>query len=294
MFRSRILEELLGRAVHQHLQELVEEGLVVSSRGAAAEVDEGELAFRHGLLQEALYESLGAAARRQTHARLGRLLVARVEAGREEPPLLVARHLELGGESGLAAGMWLRAGYVAVAAYDAFEARSAFSRVLELDARADDADAAARTRRVCALLGRDQTNTVLGEHEAQMRDLVELERLAAEDPMVRADVGNRRAAALLRMGDFPGAAEAARTAERAALATDNQRCQGEALRILGEVCERTGDFQRGLEVVGQAVEILQRVGATYEEMHGPRRHGSHAPGPLALRRRAGDLPADPG
>ncbi len=266
VFRSRILEELLGPSVHQHLQELVEEGLVVSQRGEAAEVDEGELAFRHGLLQEAVYESLGAAARRQTHARLGRLLAARVEAGREEPPLLVARHLELGGETELAAAMWLRAGQVALAAYDAAEARGAFSRVLELDARADESDAAVRARRVGALLGREQTSRELGEHEAQMRDLAELERLAADDPVLEADVGNRRATALLRLGDFPGAAEAARTAERAAVAADNQRSQGEALRLLGEAYERTGQFQRGLEVVGQAVEIFQRLGASYEEM----------------------------
>jgi tetratricopeptide (TPR) repeat protein len=266
VFRSRILEELLGPAVHQHLQELVEEGLVVSTRGEAAEVDEGELAFRHGLLQEAVYDSLGAAARRQSHARLGRLLAARVEAGREEPPLLVARHLELGGETELAAAMWLRAGQVALAAYDAAEARNAFSRVLELDARADESEPAVRARRVGALLGREQTSRDMGEHEAQMRDLAELERLAADDPVLEADVGNRRATALLRLGDFPGAAEAARTAERAALATDNQRCQGEALRLQGEAYERTGQFQRGLEVVGQAVEIFQRLGASYEEM----------------------------
>src|SRR5690606_11622385 len=73
VFRSRILEELLGPAVHDHLQELVEEGLVVRADFGAAEVDEGELAFRHGLLQEVVYESLAAAARRGAHARLGRL-----------------------------------------------------------------------------------------------------------------------------------------------------------------------------------------------------------------------------
>jgi serine/threonine protein kinase/tetratricopeptide (TPR) repeat protein len=264
VFRSRILEELLGPAVHQHLQELVEEGLVVPTRGAAAEVDEGELAFRTDLLQEVMVESLAAAARRQTHARLGRLLAARVEAGREEPPLLVARHLELGGEPERATAMWLRAGQVALAAYGAAEARAAFTRVLELDG--PPADDATRERRVAALLGREQACRELGEHDAQMRDLAELERLAAGDPALEADVDNRRAACLLRLGDSRAAVAAARSAERAAVAAGDERSQGEALRVLGEAYERTGQFERGLEVVGKAVAIFQRLGASCEEM----------------------------
>jgi len=274
VFRSRILEELLGPAVHQHLQELVDEELVVPTGGEAAEVDEGELAFRNDLLQEVVYESLAGAARRQTHARLGRLLAARVEAGREEPPLLVARHLELGGEPELAAAMWLRAGQVALAAYDAAEARSAFTRVLELDDRdetssespGEEARAAARARRVAALLGREHACRELGEHDAQVRDLSELERLAGGDPMLEADVANRRAARLLRLGDYGGAVAAAREAERAARAAGDERSRGEALRSLGEAYERTGQFERGLEVVDEAVAIFRRLGLVHEEM----------------------------
>ncbi|HKE15633.1 MAG TPA: protein kinase [Kofleriaceae bacterium] len=266
VFRSRLLEELLGPSVHQHLTELVEEGLVVPARGDAAEVDEGELAFRTGLLQEVVYESLAGAARRQTHARLGLLLAERVEAGREEPPLLVARHLELGGERAPAAAMWLRAGKVALAAFDAAEARSAFSRVLELDDPPGAGDAEARARRASALLGREEACRELGEHDAEMGDLAELERLAAGDPALGADVANRRAACLLRLDDYAGAVSAARAAERAALAAGDERGRGEALRALGEAYERTGQFDRGLEVVGEALEVFRRLGAAYEEM----------------------------
>jgi predicted ATPase len=134
VFRSPILEEILGPRVSRHLQELADEGLVTRADFVSAEVDEGELAFRHGVLQEAMYESLTAAARRQTHARIGRILALRLDAGREEPPAAVARHLELGGEHERAAVVWLRAGHVAVAADDAAAARAAFERVLELDA----------------------------------------------------------------------------------------------------------------------------------------------------------------
>jgi len=50
------------------------------------------------------------------------------------------------------------------------------------------------------------------------------------------------------------------------VAAGDQRSQGEALRVLGEAYERTGQFERGLEVVGQAVAIFRRLGAAYEEM----------------------------
>jgi tetratricopeptide (TPR) repeat protein len=261
VFRSRILEELLGPAVHEHLEELVDEGLVAPIRGEAAEVDEGELVFRNDLLQEVVYESLAGAARRQTHARLGRLLAARVEAGREEPPLLVARHLELGGEREQAAAMWLRAGQVALAAYDAAEARVAFDRVLELDEPGE-----ARARRVAALLGREHALRELGEHDAQLRDLSDLERLAAGDPLLEAEVANRRATRLLRLGDYAAAVAAANAAERAARAAGDERSRGEALRVLGEAHERTGQFERGLEVVEEAAAIFRRIGAVHEEM----------------------------
>ncbi|HEU5054893.1 MAG TPA: protein kinase, partial [Kofleriaceae bacterium] len=215
VFRSRILEELLGPAVHTHLQELVDEGMVVRADYGAAEVDEGELAFQHGLLQEVVYESLAGAARRRTHARLGRLLAARLEAGREEPPLLVARHLELGGEPALAAAVWLRAGQVALAAHDAGKARDAFSRVLELDGPSP-ASGEARARRRDALLGREQANRELGDHDAQAIDLAKLDQLTTGDLNLQADVEIRRATRLLRLGDYAAAVAAAEAAAAAA------------------------------------------------------------------------------
>ena len=292
VFRSRILEELLGPAVHQHLEELLSEGLVVRAdfegEAVASEGDEGELAFRNTLLQEAVYESLAAAARRTTHARLGRLLAARLEAGREEPPRLVARHLEQGGELGLAAALWLRAGRVALAAYDAAAARRGFSRVLELldqsrtggtgvththehprdpgQDRARDRDLARADMRWDALLGREQALRELGDHDAQELDLVALAELAAGDPTREAEVANRQAIRLLRLGDYSGAAGAAEQAERAARAAGDQRALGEALRVLGEAHERTGEFERGLEVVGQAAQIFRSLGLAHEEM----------------------------
>lgn len=264
VFRSRILEELLGLSVHKHLQELVDEGLVVRADFGTADVDEGELAFRHVLLQEVVYESLAVEARRQTHTELGKLLASRLLAGRDEPPLLIARHLELGGELERAAELWLRAGQVALAAYDATEALSAFDRVLELDNDSDEQ--AAVTRRMSALFGREQANRELGHHDAQARDLAQLEGLTASDPGLSADVRNRKALRFLRVGDYGAAIFEAEAAEQLAAQAADARSRGEALRLLGEVFERTGEFERGLEVVERAIDIFRSIDATRDEL----------------------------
>src|SRR5262249_35441597 len=162
------------------------------------------------------------------------------------------------GERELAAAMWLRAGQLALAASGAAEAKGAFTRVLELDGEAGAGDGL-RGRRVAALLGREQASRELGEHDSQLADLAELERVAEVDALLQASVANRRATRLLRLGDFAGAMAAARAAEAAAQAAGDERSRGEALRVLGEAYERTGEFGRGLEVVEEAVDLFRRI-----------------------------------
>ena len=79
-----------------------------------------------------MYDSLSAGARRDAHARVGKLLALRFFAGREEPPAVIAEHLERGGESAGAAAFWLRAGRLALTASDATAAAACFSRTLLL------------------------------------------------------------------------------------------------------------------------------------------------------------------
>jgi serine/threonine protein kinase len=161
VFRSALLEELLGPKVHDHLGELLAEGLIGRTDFAVADADEGELEFAGGFVQEVVYESLTSAARRQTHAQVGKLLALRHAAGRPEPPALVARHLELGGEPALAAIAWLRAGQVALAAADPTAAAHAFGRTLALDA--DQPGTGPRERRREAHEGRARARTALGD-----------------------------------------------------------------------------------------------------------------------------------
>jgi len=134
--RARILEELVAIGdLSQPLEELSAEGLLVRADDADPDAGEGDLTFGRGLVREVVYDSLSAGARRDAHARVGKLLASRFFAGREEPPAVVAEHLERGGELAGAAAFWLRAGRLALAASDAEGALGYFERTLTLEAQ---------------------------------------------------------------------------------------------------------------------------------------------------------------
>ena len=262
-FRTAILGELVGPRVHDHVRALAEDGLLQRTDDASVEALEGELSFRNGLIQEVVYEMIATGARRRTHAQLGRLLALRADSGHDEPPALVARHLELGALPQEAAVYWLRAGKVALAAFDAAAARDAFTRVLELDAehtrKAPNSDDVMSRRRE-ALLGRERAYRELGEHDAEARDLGELEKLAGKNQALMADVKNRAAIRFLRLGQYDDAVRASEDAETAASAAADELSLGEALRLRGEAFERTARFDDGLIAVNQAIEIFERLG----------------------------------
>lgn len=271
--RARLLEELVAEepvkpttgeftsALDAELDELVDAGFLVRR-------DDGELAFARGLIREVIYEQLSARAQRDAHARIGRLLASRFFAGREEPPAVIAEHMERGGETAAAAAFWLRAGRLALAASDAVAAAIQFTRVIELERElgATPPTAASKTRRREAHAGRETAHRLAGNLASDATDLDELEKLCAGDPRRLADVAIRRAHRFLRIGDYAGASNATVLAEDLAVAGRDQRARGEALRIRGEVLERLGRFDEALLVVDDARELFAREGAVSEEM----------------------------
>jgi serine/threonine protein kinase/tetratricopeptide (TPR) repeat protein len=84
-----------------------------------------EWSFKHALMREVAYASLGEQAMRDAHARAGHWL-----AKMGEDDAAVARHLDLGGESGLAAGYLDKAARRALAAHALAEAVSLAERAL--------------------------------------------------------------------------------------------------------------------------------------------------------------------
>ncbi|HUJ59193.1 MAG TPA: protein kinase, partial [Kofleriaceae bacterium] len=180
--RARLLEELLGAEAPRRpadeelsgpdessaaaLDELVEAGFLVRPA-------EGELQFARGLVREVVYEALPARAQRDMHARVGRLLASRFFAGRDEPPAAIADHLERGGEIAGAAAFWLRAGRLALAAFDADAAVLHFTRTLALERElgATPPTAPSRARRREALAGRDDAHRLTGDVMSDPGDL---------------------------------------------------------------------------------------------------------------------------
>jgi serine/threonine protein kinase/tetratricopeptide (TPR) repeat protein len=266
--RARLLEELLGEAsLEPVLYELVEAGILARAPSVAHST-EGALRFARGLVREVVYESLSARALRDAHARVGRLLAARLFAGREEPPAIIAEHLERGGETAAAAAFWLRAGKLALAASDFDTAVAHFTRALALEHELGPTpvSATSRARRRQALAGREEAHRLAGDVVSDPGDLDALQRLCEGDARRLADVAIRRAQRLLRVGDYAGAMVATVVAEDHALAAAANRARGEALRVRGEILERLGRFDEALEVVGDARELFAREGAVADEM----------------------------
>lgn len=267
--RARLLEEVIGEdGIGEALEELVRDALLERRDAAAPESPEGELRFARGLFREVVYESLPPRTRRDTHARIGRLLVARFFAGREESPAMIAEHLERGGETSAAAAFWLRAGRIDLSAADAEAAARHFSRCLALEAALGDEppSAPSRVRRREALLGREEAHRLLGELQTGDADLVALEALCHEQPRRLADLANRRAQRQLRRGDHAGALTATLRAEQLARAAGDERLRAEALRLRGEVFEVQGQLDQALAYVAQAGTIFRRHGYLTDEI----------------------------
>lgn len=267
--RARLLEELVGSGdISEALEELVHDGLLERRDDAAPESPEGELAFARGLFREVVYDGLSSRVRRDAHAHVGRLLAARFFAGRDEPPALIAEHLEKGGEVAAAAAFWLRAGRLALSAGDAEAAVTHFSQCLELEAGLGETPPStpSRVRRREALLGREQARRLLGELGTGDRDLVALEALCAEQPRRQADLANRMAQRQIRRGDHASALTSTLRAEQLARQAGDERLRAESLRLRGEVYEVQGHFDQALSFVAQAGAIFRRYGYLADEI----------------------------
>ncbi|HWO22328.1 MAG TPA: protein kinase [Kofleriaceae bacterium] len=266
--RARLLAELLGEgSLEPELDELVRAGFLVRPETAAGSA-EGELVFARGLVREVVYDALSARQQREGHARVGRLLASRFFAGREEPPALIADHLERGGEATGAAAFWLRAGRLALTASDAASAAASFTRTLSLEHDLGSAPPTptSRARRREALAGREEAHRLMGDLATDAGDLDELERLSGDEPARLADVALRRAQRSLRLGDYAAARAATDAAEERATVAGDDRLRGEALRVRGEILERLGRFDEALEAVTAARERFRRLRLVTEEM----------------------------
>jgi tetratricopeptide (TPR) repeat protein/tRNA A-37 threonylcarbamoyl transferase component Bud32 len=264
--RARLLDELVAGDLPAALEELTTEGLLARTDHAAPEAAEGELGFARGLVREVVLASLSGRALREAHARVGALLASRFHAGRDEPPAVIAEHLERGGALAGAAAFWLRAGRLALDAGGTDGALAHFARTLDLESQlgAEPPTAPSRARRRAALIGRDDARRLRGDVGDDGGDLDALARLADSNPARLADVELRRGERLVRIG-APGAVACADRAAVLARRAHDQRARGEALRLRGEALARRGRFAEARTSFEQARHVLRRLGASAED-----------------------------
>jgi predicted ATPase len=260
-FRARILEELIAAPADDELEELLAEGLLVREGHSDSEAEGGEYRFRHALIQEVMYDSLSAGARRATHGKLGRLLSLRDEAGLNELPVVTARHLELGGLLDESAAYWCKAGRVAQAAFETATASENYSRAIEICRKIPESTADINDRLVEALFGRAQCHNSVGNYDEEGKDLVALSSLVKDSPVARSEFLLREAARSLRHGNFEQALKDAEEAEELAVKSEASLIEGEALRLRSNAKERLGLFEEGLELAGRALSLFERLGS---------------------------------
>ena len=121
---ARQPRELVGPA----LQRLVASQIVLPA-GLAAD---GVYAFRHALIQDAAYQSLLLARRRQHHQNIAQALETQFPNTAESQPEIIAQHYTAAAEPERAIPYWLRAGNRALARYAVLESIVQFERGLQL------------------------------------------------------------------------------------------------------------------------------------------------------------------
>ncbi len=251
--RASILAELLGAGeLTAELAALCERGLFAREGGAP----DAPVGFACGLVREAIYDALSPRARRDAHARVGRVHAGRFHLHRDEPPAAIAAHLELGGDRAGAAAFWLRAARDAIATRDLTGALGHLDRTLALEAElgGPPPSAASAARRWEARLGREAIYRARGDLDTHAEDLDELAALAGDDRVGLAEVAVRRAARLVRRGAASGDAASTDAVACADLAGDD-RLRGGALIVRCVAAGQRARFGEARATLAQATAI---------------------------------------
>ncbi len=215
-------EETLGR--------LQPRGFVEAQPESAFQGDT-EWSFHHNLLREVTYESVLKRERAALHkVAAGWLERQASQAGRlDEFAGLLGEHYQRAGELSTAADWYLRAGRRAMIQGAPREAKVFYTQALELLPPVD------RDRRWLALLGREETLSVLSEAQAWKADLAALLELAHAfpDENYLAEVYLRQANYGWQMGDNPTIDQAAREALAVSRRSGNEAIEIKALALSG-------------------------------------------------------------
>lgn len=235
---SAELSQLMGLDASESLHVLEERGLVVRRAG-------GSLAFPSVLVRQVAYESIDAEDRGRLHKRVAQYLSS---LAHKPPPARIARHLELAGESVLAARAYREAGLSARSLYSNRDALRFFARALALLPEHSP-------ERFELHEAREQILRVLSWRSEQRIELEHMREIAerSRDPKLLAVAFNRLARCELDAGRGLGVDALVRRALDAAISAGDRASEIEALRLLGHLRRNQGDTVGAVEALDRAL-----------------------------------------
>ncbi len=249
---QEIAERRLLRALSQELERrhgLVREegGVTVGARRLT------RYRFSHALFQQYLYHNLSDGERMWLHRDIGLALEELYQACPEEIAVQLVRHF-----AGDPEREWTYAklaGERAAEHYANEEAVRYLSRALEL------APETANTERYALLLARERVYSLLGEREAQARDLVALQALtdALDDPRMRAEVSFRQSDYARMTSDYQAAAAAAQQVVALAQEVGDGEEEARGHLAWGQALLRLGDYDATAEHLSRTLDLAHAV-----------------------------------
>lgn len=217
---------------------------------------EWRYAFQHPILHEVAYETLLFAQRRQLHGAIGAVL----EGWHAGDPLrvldLLAYHYARSETREKAVYYLYRAAEKARHEYANEVALGYYTQALERLLPEE------QEKRYEVLSGRERIYDLLGEREAQEKDLQEMAALAQvlADPCRQVEVLNRQARRAVDMGAFEEARDLAQRARQFAEESGDRAGSALAQRILGISHASQGEFEEALHFLTQARQIYKETG----------------------------------
>ncbi|TMJ24785.1 MAG: hypothetical protein E6G95_17480 [Alphaproteobacteria bacterium] len=219
-------------------------------------------AFRHALIQDAAYQSLLLARRRQYHARIAEVLTAEYPEMIAGQPEIVAQHLTAADQVMQAIDAWHGAGESAIRRGAYSEAHVHLDRGLELIKRLPG-DEQARSKRALPILlvrGRVEIKKTMAKSAATYREVADIARRNGQaGELAVAAIGFASAEQLATMSPTPESITLVEEAMAAnADAAPALRCR--LISALGRALLLNGVFDRAAAVTRQARTMAEALG----------------------------------
>ncbi len=211
--------------------------------------------FKHTILQEVTYESVLRRDRRAYHAAVANWLMAQGAGQAGEVAGLIAKHLELAGETVQARGYLRRAAEQAAAQFANAEAVSYFTRALEMTPGEE------LIERYNLLAGRDQCYLRLGDLAGQEADTRQMLQLAQElgdlSRQIRATI--RLVEQTLYVGNTTEAQRQGLDALVQAWRAGDRRLEADLLIVLGNISRGLSEQEQAERYYAGALAIYRAI-----------------------------------